>query len=74
MSTAACSSTDYDQCNTLLMSAFFCVTGRTALDDRLRKAIEDVLIELIRRQEPAITSNVIPFCPRRQRPTENASL
>ncbi|WP_146056000.1 hypothetical protein [Bosea psychrotolerans] len=57
---------EYDQCNTLLLSAFFSLTGQSAFDDRLRKAIEDVLIELIKAQDPPTPSNVIPFCRRRR--------
>lgn len=53
---------DYDQCSTLLLSAYFSLTGQTSLDDRLRKSIEDALTELFRKQYRAEPSNIVSFC------------
>jgi hypothetical protein len=56
---------NYDECSVHLLSAFFCLTGRTADDARLRKEIERVLIELLKAQSAASRSNIINF---RRRP------
>lgn len=52
---------DYDQCNTFLLSAYFCVMGQSSFDNRLRKSIEDVLTELLKAQNQYAPSNIIPF-------------
>lgn len=52
---------DYDECTVLLLSAFFSVTGQTSKDTHLRKAIEDLLVDLIKAQNTTAPSNIIPF-------------
>lgn len=52
---------DYDECTVLLLSAFFSVTGQTSKDTHLRKAIEDLLVDLIKAQNTTSPSNIIPF-------------
>ena len=56
---------NYDECTVLLLSAFFCLTGRTAADDHLRKAIEGALVDLAKVQNTCARSNVVQFCPQR---------
>ncbi|TCR65647.1 hypothetical protein [Bosea sp. BK604] len=52
---------NYDECAVHLLSAFFCATGKTAQDARIRKAIETVLVDLAGTQVRATASNVIQF-------------
>lgn len=52
---------DYDQCNTLLLSAYFCIMGQSSIDNHLRKYIEDALTELLKTQNRKAPSNIIPF-------------
>ncbi len=56
------STSNYDECTVLLLSAFFCLTGQTSADYRLRKAIEDVLVDLNNAQSAVAPSNVVPLC------------
>lgn len=62
MSKKVNSQSDYDQCNTLLLSAYFCVMGRSTFDQNLRKSIEEALTILLKEKDKRTTSNVIPFC------------
>lgn len=62
----------YDECSVHLLSAFFCVTGHTEQDERLRKAIETALVSLSRAQNTAAPSNIIQFCKRDARPSHRA--
>ncbi len=62
MSKKVDSQSDYDQCNTLLLSAYFCVMGRSTFDQNLRKSIENALTVLLKEKDKRTTSNVIPFC------------
>jgi hypothetical protein len=55
---------NFDECSIHLLSAFFCLSGTTAEDDRLRKGIENVLTELSKTQGTVKPSNVIQFCRR----------
>ncbi len=52
---------NYDECTVLLLSAFFCVKGQTSTDSHLRKAIEDLLVELIEAQKTTAPSNIVQF-------------
>jgi len=58
------SASNFDECSIHLLSAFFCLSGTTEMDDRLRKGIESVLTELSKTQGAASPSNVIQFCRR----------
>jgi hypothetical protein len=53
---------NYDECGVHLLSAFFCLTERTADDAHLREEIERVLVELFKAQIAASQSNIIQFC------------
>lgn len=53
---------NYDECSVHLLSAFFCLTGQTAEDARLRNAIERMLIDLLKAKSAASRSNVVKFC------------
>ena len=71
---SARSNSNYDECIVHLLSAFFCLTGRTSADETLRKAIEEALVDLsrvqagpVRPKKPA-PSNVIPLSWSRCRP------
>jgi uncharacterized protein YdaU (DUF1376 family) len=55
------SNSSYDECIVHLLSAFFCVTGRTREDKRLRSEIEAVLTSLTTAQAITPPSNVIQF-------------
>jgi hypothetical protein len=52
----------YDECIVHLLSAFFCVTGRTKEDKQLRSAIEAVLTTVTAAKPASPSSNVIQFC------------
>jgi len=58
------SASNFDECSVHLLSAFFCLSGTTADDDRLRKSIENVLTELSKTQNTVKPSNVLQFCRR----------
>lgn len=58
---------DYDQCNTLLLSAYFCVMGQSTFDNHLRKSIEDALTALLKEKDQRTPSNIVPFCRRSSR-------
>lgn len=63
------SHSDYDQCNTLILSAYFCLTGRTKFDNQLRKSLEDILVELLKTKNQMAPSNIISFCSKRREPS-----
>ncbi|MBD3849472.1 hypothetical protein GGC47_001567 [Bosea sp. OAE752] len=58
---------NYDECTVLLLSAFFCVTGQTAADNHLRKAIEGLLVDLTEAEKERALSNIVQFDPRHPR-------
>uniref|UniRef100_A0A9E7ZNG4 Uncharacterized protein n=1 Tax=Bosea sp. NBC_00436 TaxID=2969620 RepID=A0A9E7ZNG4_9HYPH len=58
---------NYDECTVLLLSAFFCVTGQTSKDADLRKAMEALLVDLIKAQNIPAYTNIVPF-PRQWHP------
>jgi hypothetical protein len=52
---------NYDEATAHLLNAFFCVTGQSPKDERLRKTIEAVLINLNKLEYDVAPSNVIKF-------------
>ncbi|WP_293812080.1 hypothetical protein [uncultured Bosea sp.] len=56
---------NFDECSVHLLSAFFCLSGTSAEDDKLRKSIETVLTELSKTQLAKSRSNIVQFCRRR---------
>jgi len=64
------SNSDYDAATLHLLIAFFCVTGQTAQDERLRKAIETVLVNVTKAEIAAAPPNIVKFCRRGMR-TDN---
>ena len=61
------STSNYDECTVLLLSAFFCLTGQTPEDHRLRTVIEGVLVDLAKAQKVTARSNIVRLCPPRPR-------
>lgn len=61
---------NYDEATVHLLSAFFCLAGRTVEDERMRKAIESVLVSLTKVEIAAAPSNIVKFCRRGMR-TDN---
>ena len=61
------SNSNYDEATVHLLSAFFCLTGQTAEDERLRKAIEAVLVNISKAEIAAAPSNIVKFCRRDMR-------
>jgi hypothetical protein len=60
-------SSNYDEVTVHLLSAFFCITGQTAKDERLREAVETALVKLNDEEIVVTPSNVIKFYPRSAR-------